>query len=560
MTSDPTVHARHAPASIDLEHVLKVLRRRWWAVVLCTILTAGLALGLSLAQTKQYTAKASLLFTNASVAQQASGVPAAGQTDPQGQRNTNLALVQLGAAVAQQTARQLDAGITAQQVQDAVTASLVGQSNVVSVAATWPDASLAARIANTYAQTFIQLQRRNDQATVQQGINLVNQQLAALSQSQLRDTQGQSLQDHLESLRILKSMQNNTQLAQAAKVPTSPSSPKAVRNAILGGILGFLVGIMLAFLLERFDRGLREPRDVEQAFHLPTLGLIPRGATGRGRGDATKRELEPFRMLRAHLRYFNVDRELRILLVTSAKPSEGKTTISTNLATAAAALGTRTLLVEADLRQPVLAQDLGLHRTVGLAGALVGAGSLQDPIEHLTVEDRTNGQLGGRTLDVLQAGGVPPNPTELLESRAMERLLAWAREHYELVVIDTPPLLVVSDTISLLKHVDGVVIVSRLGLSTRDSAEHLREQLHNLGAPVLGVVVNDVRAKGDFYYGYGYGYRDSSPTLDDDTPAGGERKRRVPDERGGLDGMEDPRSLDAPASTAAATGSEQGSE
>jgi receptor protein-tyrosine kinase len=209
-------------------------------------------------------------------------------------------------------------------------------------------------------------------------------------------------------------------------------------------------------------------------------------------------------MLRAHLRYFNVDRELRVLLVTSAKPAEGKTTVARNLASTAAGLGTRTLLVEADLRKPVLAQKFGLAPNIGLAGALVGVGSIDDAIQHIDIEERANGKGSARRLDLLQSGAVPPNPTELLESHAMENVLTWAREHYELVVVDTPPMLVVSDTIPLMNQVDGVIIVSRLGISTRDSVDQLREQLSNLRAPVLGVVINDVRTRGDFYYGYSY--------------------------------------------------------
>jgi capsular exopolysaccharide synthesis family protein len=506
MEPSPTARpeARQRQQVPGLEHSLKVLRRRWWIILLCAIVTGGAAFAISHSQTKKYTARASLLFNNTSVAQQASGIQAVSQTDPQGQRNTNLTLVQLGSAVANRTARLLGGGITPGEVKGAVSASLVGQSNVVAVSATWPNPRIAASIANTYAQAFIDEQAAQNARSVQSAIQLVKQQYAGLTKAQRLDPQGQSLVDHLESLKILKAMQNSTQIVQSAGIPGAPSSPRTSRNTVLGVILGLILGIGLAFLLERLDRGLREPREVEEAFGLPTLGVIPRSQVAEGRSAPLEADLEPFRMLRAHLRYFNVDRELKVLLVTSAKPAEGKTTVARNLATTAAGLGTRTLLLEADLRKPALAQRLGLEPGVGLAGALVGVGSLQDAIQHVDVAARANGDGTARRLDVLPTGSVPPNPTELLESHAIENVLAWAREHYELVIVDTPPLLVVSDTIPLMKLVDGVIVVSRLGISTRDSVDQFREQLVNLRAPVLGIVVNDVRARGDFYYGYSY--------------------------------------------------------
>jgi capsular exopolysaccharide synthesis family protein len=493
-------------SSAGLERTVKVLRRRGWVVVLCVVLTTVAAFGLSKLQTKEYTATASLVFNDQSVAQQASGIQGATQNDPQGQRATNLMLVQLANVVAQQAAATMNHSLTAGQIKSAVSASQQGQSNVVSVSATWPNPVTAARIANAFTDAFIQQQRRSDQATVQDAITLVLQQYKGLTRAGRATTQGQSLLDRIESLRVLKAMQNNTQLVQAATVPSSPSSPKVLRNLILGAVLGLLLGLFVAFQLERFDQRLREPRDVERALDVPALGLIPHATTGLisgGRPDPGI-ELEPFRMLRAHLRYFNVDRQLRILMVTSGDPAEGKTTIARSLSVAAAGMGSKVLLIEADLRRPVLTAALGLAPGVGLTGALVAPDRLEEAIQHVQVEDRTNGGAVGRALDVLPAGAVPPNPAELLESHAMQDVLSWARENYELVIIDTAPLSVVPDAIPLMERVDGVIVVSRLGRSTRDGSEDLRRRLDNLGAPVLGVVVNDVPTRGAGYYRYGY--------------------------------------------------------
>lgn len=490
-------------AFLSQEYALRVLRRRWWVILACMIVTPLAAFALARAQTNEYTATASLLFTNTSVAQQASGLQAVSQTDPQGQRNTNLTLVQLGTSVSPTVAQRLGGGLTAKQVHDAVTASLTGQSNVVAVAATWTSPKMAALIANGFVKAFIEQQRRSDQATVQDAIDLVEQQYTALPKAQRQTPQGQSLLDHLESLKILKTLQNSTKQVQTATPPTSPSSPKVALDTILGAIAGLILGVALALLLERIDRRLREPRDIEEAYGLPVLGLVPRGFTIeslRSHADVT---LEPFRMLRAHLRYFNVDRELKILLVTSARPAEGKSTVACNLAATTAGMGTRTLLIEADLRKPALARRLSLKPSAGLSGALVNVAAEDEAIQHVELGLSADG-MPSRTMSVLAAGAVPPNPTELLESQAMERLLDWARLNFDLVILDSAPMSVVADTISLVNRVDGVIIISRLGVSTRDSAGYVRERLDNLGTPALGVVINDIPVRDSAYYGYGY--------------------------------------------------------
>jgi capsular exopolysaccharide synthesis family protein len=500
----------HRQASVGLEYGVRVIRRRAWVIGICLALTALAAFGFSKIQTKQYTATAALLFTNSSVAQQASGLPVASQTDPQGQRATNLILVQLADVISKRTAAVVGSGLSGTQIRQAVSAASDGQSDVVTVSATWTSRVLAARIANVFANEFVRQQQQNNALGIQAAINLVEQQYQSLAGDQRAGAQGQALIDHLESLKILEAMQTNTQLVQAATVPSSPSSPRVLRNTLLGAVVGLLLGLGLAFLLERLDRRMRDPADVEQSWRLPLLGYVPH-LSGDMASETATFALEPFQMLRAHLRYFNVDRELRTLLVVSAQPAEGKTTISRGLAAAAASMGTRTLLIEADLRKPNLTRALGLRPGVGLAGALVSDTAVEHAIQHVDLGGRPGGNGAGRLLDVLPAGAVPPNPTELLESHAMEDLLAWAREEYELVILDTPPLSVVADAIPLVRRVDGVIVVSRLGISTRDGAHRLRERLDHLGAPVLGVVVDDARRSisGDYGYGYRYGDKDA---------------------------------------------------
>jgi receptor protein-tyrosine kinase len=245
------------------------------------------------------------------------------------------------------------------------------------------------------------------------------------------------------------------------------------------------------------------------------LGVVPESdalaRSSRGKKNAGEvlpaSEAEAFHLIRAHLRYFNVDRELRTLLVASAAPGDGKTTVARHLAAAAARMGARVLLLEADLRRPTIAQQLDVLSGPGLADVLIGAVSLSEATQMIDLDTTSGDGGGGRMFDVLVAGAaLPPNPGELIESHAMESLLEQAKAKYELVVIDTPPLTAVSDAFPLLRKVDGVIIVGRVGRNRRDVAERMHETLTGAGAPLLGVVANGFKQSRRSGYGYGYGY------------------------------------------------------
>jgi capsular exopolysaccharide synthesis family protein len=265
----------------------------------------------------------------------------------------------------------------------------------------------------------------------------------------------------------------------------------------------------LAFLIDRLDRRIKDPREIEDAFRLPVIGAIPeskalrKASTGSENGLIPGPEWEAFRKLRAKLRYFNVDRNVRSVLVTSAAPREGKTTVASNLALAAAIGGqTKVLLLEADLRRPTLANKLDLAPIPGLAELLTHDIRVPEATQRLPVPTWTGGDEDS-TLDIIVAGAVPPNPSELLESKKMADLLDRLAATYDLIVVDTPPVSVVSDAMPLVSYVDGVMVVSSVGTSTRHGAHHVRHELESLRAPTLGVVINRVRTGADAYYGYG---------------------------------------------------------
>jgi capsular exopolysaccharide synthesis family protein len=504
--------ARLSEGNLDLIGALRVLRRRAPLIAMCVLITGGAAFALSKAQQKQYTATAEVLFRDAQLDQQAAGLQVVNQSNPQPQTDTNLKLATLP-RVAAETAAALDHGLTQEQVSNAVSVTQVGDTDLADVAATWTSPTFAVQVANAYAQNVITDRQRADANYYSNALQAVNLQFKALTAAQQLGVEGADLKDRANSLQILSQLQSGeVQLEQAAIPPTTPSSPKVARNTAVGLVLGLLVGLGAAFLLQRLDRRLREPSDLEDVYGVPLLGVVPESPALRRAQDSgdhaqelPPNEAEIFGLLRAHIRYFNVDRDLRTVVIVSAAPGDGKSTVARYLAMATATVGSRVLFLEADLRRPMAAKYFGVQRAPGVSEVLVGEECLESAAQRVEFASRKGTTVG---LDVLVAGGVlPPNPPQVIESQAMASLLSDARDSYDLVVIDTPPLVLLPDAFPLLRQADGVLIVSRLGENRRDVAARLQETLASVEAPVIGVIANGYkRPRGASAYGYGYSY------------------------------------------------------
>lgn len=312
----------------------------------------------------------------------------------------------------------------------------------------------------------------------------------------------------------------NIQVVDPARVPLLPDRPRVGQNLLLALALGLAGGIGLAFFWEHLDSSLKTPTQVEKYLGLPTLGTVPLvrfkeedRATAEGsieliaHNKPASHAAEALRTLRASLFLVTADGPPVRMIITSARPQEGKTCVSSNLAVTLAEMGRRVVLVDADLRRPRMHRMFGAAITPGLSNYLAGSSPV-DEVLHQSPVSR---------LDIIPSGPVPPNPAELLDSSSMRGLLDELNTRYDFVLIDAPPVLGFADVPLLSRFAGGVLLVVRAGSTPRAVAKQAGDYLIRLRAKVLGVVLNQVAAdqQGYGYYDYGY-YRDYSPNPNDE--------------------------------------------
>ena len=291
----------------------------------------------------------------------------------------------------------------------------------------------------------------------------------------------------------------------SAHVDRQKVAPKPVRNVAIAAALGLVLALLSAFLREHFDRRLRSREAVEEHFGVPVIGQIPFDpASKRNKGArilATGAGAEAFRSLRVNLEYLGVRRPLGTILVTSASPQQGKTTVTANLAAMIARSGATTIAVEGDLRRPRLHELFGVGvRPVGLTDVLVGSAALKDAI--VEVPFAGDGREGFGKVVLLPSGQLPPNPAELLSSNQMKDLLEKLAAQYNYVLVDSSPVLAVADALGLARTVDGVILVARSNRTNADEANEVRALVDHLDLHFLGLVLTGVRPAAAYGYGY----------------------------------------------------------
>jgi len=515
---------------MELRDYINVIRARKWVIIQAMVIVTLTAVAVSYLQPRQYQGVAQVLISekDTAAALLGSSLPNL-STQPERDLQTQLQLMQIR-PVAEATIKSLNLQTTADELLKRVSMTSVGQTNIVQIVATDRDPNVAAQIANTMAGAYVTQMRDANRASIAAAADQVQARLdeakaAILAAGQKIQTQGQSgdlsaelqiatgtyttLAEKLETLKINEELETGPGRVVSPAVPgASPVSPKPVRNAAIGLVVGLLFGLSMAFLYEYLDNTIKSTEEAEKLFGAPVLGTIPiekmekgekrRLAIVQAPGSSTA---EAYRVLRNSLDFVNFQHDMKTLLVTSAAPGEGKSTVAANLAAALAQAGKKVVLVSVDFRRPTTQQFFNVNNMIGLSDVLLGTHSLKAALQ----------RPGEDQLLVLTAGKMPPNPSELLGSSKMQEVVNALGEWGEWVIIDTPPLLAVADPASVARWVDGVLMVSQASVTTRDAAKKAVEMLEKVGARTVGVVIwgldeNKPGSSGYGYYGGGYYY------------------------------------------------------
>lgn len=450
---------------LELSDYLRILRRNWLTIVACSLLGLAIAATVSILVRPTYTAETKLF-----VAIQSSGSISdlqQGNTFSQARVKSYVETISTP-SVLQPAIESLGLEVSPAELSKHIKASADLNSVIISITATDTSAVQAAAIGKAVAESLV----------------------AAIDEIETPTKGGVS------PVRLT--------VVTPATAPTTPSSPNTRLNLTIGLMAGLASGILFSVLRTSLDTRVRGEADVRRATDAPILGGISFD------GDATKKPLltqaaaqspraESFRQIRTNLQFAHVSHESKALLVTSSLPGEGKTTTATNLAIAMAQAGQSVVLVDADLRRPRVDDYLGLERNAGLTTALVGTADVTDLLQ----------RWGDDDLYVLTSGQIPPNPSELLGSLSMKKLIVRLEGEFDAVIIDAPPLLPVTDAAVLAQQVGGVVLVTGASKVKLPDLQKSLAALKMVEADLLGVVLNLLPAKGPDAYNY-YSY-DSSP-------------------------------------------------
>lgn len=449
---------------MDLRQFLATLANRWRFIVLTVLLGTLVTVGLTFATPTQYASRATLWVTTPPT-----GVIDSYQASLTARdRAESYANLANNLEVLQGVSQRLDGEFSASDLQRRVRTTVSPETLLLEVEARAGSPELAQHIATVMADEIIRMVR----------------ELETPSDSDIPAP-------------IV------ARLAAKATLNRTPVSPNIPLNLTIGIGLSILAGLAGAIVRDVLDSSVKGADDVEAITGLAPMAALPYDPSVSshpiGDDDSGGEIAEAFRVLRTHLRFANLDAGRQAVIITSSLPDEGKTFVATNLAVAIAKGGRSVLLIDADLRNPGVAKVLGLENSVGLVTVLLG---------RATLDEAAQPHPSGVTF--LGTGPQPPNPAEVLDTRVMRDLIAIARQRFDVVILDAPPLLPVADAAILLTEVDGALLLVRHGTTHREQLRRAVARAEAVGGRILGTVVNRAPLGGKTssygYYGYGYGY------------------------------------------------------
>lgn len=502
---------------MELRDYFAVVRRRKWTIILAVFVVAATALGMSSLQTPVYEGRARVLLEPSQ--------SLFGENTPIGPSQVRTEIeVLTSAPVAQLVREKMGAAPD-------VSAEQLGDTQVMVVRAEATDRQRAAAIANAYAESYIEYRRRQaidnlsaaGQA-IQARISDLDRQIAEYDAAnppptnlppgtaQTRSPERENLESQrfffrqkLEQLNVDVQLKNGgSQLVAPAEPPEAPIRPQPMRNLILGVVAGLIFGGAIAFLLEHLDDSIKVKEDVERvARDVAVVGVIPLvpGWKNRNetrlvaRADPSSPAAEAYRTLRTSIDFVGLDRSIKTLQITSPSAGEGKTTTIVNLAVTLAQAGRRVIVVSCDLRRPRIHQFFGLPNAVGFTSLLLQEAELSSVIQNVRDEPR---------LKIVTAGPLPPNPSELLASRRTSVVLEELKTAADIVLLDSTPVLPVTDAAVLASKVDATMMIATAGTTSKKALARAFELLRQVNAPIVGAVLNAATAEDPYVYSYSY--------------------------------------------------------
>lgn len=472
---------------------LRAVLQRWRLVALIVALCAATALAVSLSSEKLYDATALLLLRTQEPTDALNSTGGGSSRNPERDLNTEVELIKVG-PTANLVRATLGLDRSRDDLLDQVEVTTSSTSDLVELRVRDPDPVLAARIANSFADVYVQSRLDSARERYREAADLAKRQLLALSSAERATAQGVELQARQRDLAIAGGLQTGgAKVVRSASVPTTASQPRPKTTTAIGLFLGLVLGIGAALALSLIDRRMKNELEVEQLFDMPILAAIPRPAR-RTTGFDDPAQGEAYGLLAANLRLGSVENDNNVIMITSPSPGDGKTSVTIGVARAYARLGLSVVVIEADLRRPSFARYADVSHSIGVTGVLAGS-TLDSALLWLDADTLypSAGNASG-AIGILPAGTVPKNPQRTLSDPKMRLLVDATRLMADIVLVDSAPLGTVNDATILAPLVDTIALVARLNHTTKDAARRAVRTVENVSTPALGVIVTDAGA------------------------------------------------------------------
>jgi polysaccharide biosynthesis transport protein len=516
--------ARNEENDIDIKEYIQILWRGKWIILACIVIAGILGFMFSSNAIPIYRAEAKILIAEQNIPSELFGqTEVQYSTSSKTNFETQIEVVK-SRRFKEEVIRLLSLGMTPSQLEEKMNISSVGDTNIISISVYDTDARRAADIANTMAEVYIGWNEESYksnlreilgeiEATLQEArtkLDDTSSRISALEESGMPISESLRMElaidsdlylmlsEKYENLRIEEALgKSSAEIIEQAVVPGYSNQQNRNRTILISLLAGLAAGCLIVLLINFFDNKIKTSEDIKRFLHLDVISHIEYNRiNGQRRNeliilkDPRSITSETVKELRTNLEYFNVDRRIKRLCITSSQLQEGKSFVSANLAVAFAQSGIKTIVLDCDLRRPNIHRYFDGDNEKGITSIIAGSLDISEAIR----------ETGVRGLQYIASGPIPPNPVEILQSKKMGSILESVSKDYQYVIIDTPPIINVADWMVMAKEVDAIILVAKSGALTRQVAIEVNDKIKLVKDKILGVVLNGIIRRGKYYY------------------------------------------------------------